>query len=423
MAGVLEAKQCAVSDGIDKFDLGVSMQYWKKVSRLYCSTALMLWNIFIALVIVNLLLWVVFFVTGSLSVSEGTNAFIEKYGMSKLKQVYPKLSEKQITDLLNETWSRPYVFEPYVQLKERPFSGISVNVDGNGFRMIDNQGPWPLDPDSFNIFLFGGSTAFGYGVSDNETIAAYLQECLLDKMSSQVRVYNFGRGHYYSTQERILFEQLLTSGAVPDMAIFIDGLNEFYFSINEPHFTSRFRKFVDGACTPPKWISQLPMNRAARAIKRKIRHVTTKKKKKRECDSKNIAGGEDRYQNDPVRTASIVERYLKNKKLIEAAGIAFGVQPIFVWQPVPTYNYNDRNHVFADAGYREHIFSRYGYEYMAKYTKSNYLGKHFLWCADIQSGLKEPLYVDLAHYGSTLSKKLAETIVEFLIRRDLIKQE
>ena len=36
-------------------------------------------------------------------------------------------------------------------------------------------------------------------------------------------VYNFGCGRYYSTQERVLFEQLVSSGAVPDLAVFLDG--------------------------------------------------------------------------------------------------------------------------------------------------------------------------------------------------------
>ena len=396
------------------------MRYWKKVSRLYCSTAFLLMNTFVALVIVNLLLWILLLVMESLSVSYGAKRVIEKYGMSKLKQAYPKLSEKKIIDLLDETWSRPYVFEPYTLFKERPYSGNNVNVNENGFRVINNQGPWPIEPDSFNVFLFGGSTTFGYGVSDNETIAAYLQECLLGKMNSKVRVYNFGRGNYHSTQERILYEQLLTSGVVPDMAIFIDGMNEFVFPENEPYFANRLRDFVDRG-GKSKWISQLPMKRIARRIKQKIRYATNRREKRQKYDRRSIANREVRYQNDHAQIASLIERYLNNKKLIEAVGTAFGVQSIFVWQPVPTYNYDDSYHIFADADYGEHILSRYGYEYMSEYAESNHLGKSFLWCADIQLNLKEPLYVDGVHYGPMLSKLLAETIVKLLISRDLVK--
>ena len=39
---------------------------------------------------------------------------------------------------------------------------------------------------------------------------------------SDVNVFNFARGYYYSTQEHILFEQLLRAGHVPAVAIFIE---------------------------------------------------------------------------------------------------------------------------------------------------------------------------------------------------------
>ena len=132
--------------------------------------------------------------------------------------------------LLKETWSRPFMYEPFTQFKERPYRGNYVNIDNNGFRYTKNQGPWPPQSQNINIFLFGGSTTFGYGVSDNQTIASYLQQYLNEKLGRNVRVYNFGRGFYYLSQERVLYEQLLTSGFVPDIAIFIDGLNDFVLS-------------------------------------------------------------------------------------------------------------------------------------------------------------------------------------------------
>ena len=76
-----------------------------------------------------------------------------------------------------------------------------------------------------NIFIFGGSTAFGYGVADQETIASYLQEICRTKRKN-INVYNFACGFYYSTQERILLEKLISKGIDIDIAVFIDGVNE-----------------------------------------------------------------------------------------------------------------------------------------------------------------------------------------------------
>ena len=68
-----------------------------------------------------------------------------------------------------------------------------INVDENGFRMTKNQGPWLPSPKYFNVFLFGGSTTFGYGIPDHQTIASYLQEFLsIVPLGKEARVYNFG---------------------------------------------------------------------------------------------------------------------------------------------------------------------------------------------------------------------------------------
>ena len=61
------------------------------------------------------------------------------------------------------------------------------------------------------------------------------------------RVYNFGRGSYYSSQERILFEQLAVAGHVPDLAVFIDGGSDFVFAHTERPFASNaFAGFANG---------------------------------------------------------------------------------------------------------------------------------------------------------------------------------
>src|SRR5205085_1642822 len=52
-----------------------------------------------------------------------------------------------------------------------------------------------------------------------------------------VRVYNFGRGHYYLSQERVLYERMVVAGMVPDLAVFVDGLNDLYYFEDEPAMT------------------------------------------------------------------------------------------------------------------------------------------------------------------------------------------
>ena len=322
-----------------------------------------------------------------------------------LKVLYPDLMDREVNLLLYETWSRPYVYKPYTQFKERSFKGKYVNVHEAGFRITKNQGPWPPDPKNLNVFLFGGSTTFGYGVPDDQTIASCLQEALSSnsqKLKAKSYVYNFGCGNYFSFQEKILFQELLTSGFIPDLAIFIDGLNDFYYFNNEPLFTERFRKFVDNK--GKTLLVDLPLVNIVKDIK-KIADVEPEKIR-------------ENYDNKEL-LEKVIKRYIANKKLIESTAQTFNVKTLFVWQPVPTYKYNLKYHIFAGKGFGKFLYSRYGYEVMENYVWKNNMGKNFLWLADIQENVKKPLYVDIDHYSSELSEDIAKRIYNFLVSNSL----
>ena len=47
---------------------------------------------------------------------------------------------------------------------------------------------------------------------------------------------------------------------------------------------------------------------------------------------------------------------------------------------------------------------------MAHVVKERSLGRNFLWCADLQSDLKEALYIDKVHYSGEFSKRITGTI-------------
>src|SRR5262249_26348462 len=127
---------------------------------------------------------------------------------------------------------RAMTFEPYSLFRVRPMRGSYVNVSEAGFRQNGAPLPWP--PEAGCVFVFGGSTAFGYGVADGETIPARLGNQL------GVAVYNFATPNYTSVQERIRFEQLLLDGHRPSVAIFIDGFSDFIAPYYQPLMFARF---------------------------------------------------------------------------------------------------------------------------------------------------------------------------------------
>lgn len=373
--------------------------------KVYKYSAIMVLNILILFCVLNVACFVYLQINDYFVANK--NPITRKYG-KPLDKLYPDLKKDEIDNLLIETWSRPYAYEPFTQLKEKPFSGKYVNVDENGFRFTKDQGPWPLDKKYFNVFLLGGSTTFGYGVPDNQTIGSYLQELFSkDELGKELKIYNFGRGHYFSTQERILYEQLLVSGHIPDIAIFIDGLNDFYYKDDKPLFTSGLEKFVEGKVERRYFLSQvisdLPVLRVFQPQKhQRVSNIFVR----------------DFYEFKKNDILKVINRYINNKKIIEAISAEYDVNPIFVWQPVPTYKYDLKYHLFARGGFGNHIYSSFGYNSLS--SIKNVLGNNFLWCADMQEGLKEPLYVDVVHYSAKMSKKFAAEIHRQILERNLV---
>lgn len=347
----------------------------------------------------------------------------EKYGFGQVVKYYPGWEKSALQQLLKETWSRPYVFEPFTQFKESAYAGTFVNVDPQGFRLTREQGPWPPSPDDFNVFFFGGSTTFNYGVPDQETIASHLQRALSEAgIGRPVRVYNFGRGMYYSSLERVLFEKLLAEGRVPHVVIFLDGLNEFFFVGDEPPFSDVLRHLFEAIRNEHgrpqllvrELIQTLPIVQAVR-------------------DSPGSSGGgglswspvrgmgvklkQEADYDDPVIIEKAIARYRRNKTMVEAVAKAYGVMPVFIWHAVPMYasNLSGEPHNFGG-----HTFSKFGYPRMAGLVRNGEWPGNFGWCAEVQQGVTGPLYVDSVHFSPILSRLTAHCIMTTMRERHLL---
>lgn len=323
--------------------------------------------------------------------------------LSVMQQAYPGWGRDDVELLLRESWLRPYAYEPFTQFKERPFRGRYVNVDEAGFRWSSGQCPWPPDASRGDVFLFGGSTLFGYGVTDADTIPSRLRAVLASPgRSGAACVYNFGRGWYYSSQERVLFERLLVSGLRPARAVFVDGLNEFFYPVDEPRFTEQLGRFVQeiNAHLEPGAVPRAPRGQAAPAT----------------LAPEGSQDGSPGPASDPAAlAASILERYLRNLRLTRAIGDAFDVRTTFVWQAVPVYGYDLARHPFREriAEARWVPLVRAGYEGMAERRRRD-PPPDVVWCADAHAGEEGLLYLDSVHYSPEMCRRMARCIAEGL---------
>ncbi len=246
---------------------------FERLGRVWGSLALVFLNTCLLLVVLNLALWLAFWVLDGRRARPHREARSPET-LSGHAEVHPGLEQDEIRALWEETYlaSSGFVYEPFTQFRVKAFAGRYVTIDRHGFRRHPGAGPWPPDPEALNVFLYGGSTAFGYGVPDDLTVAAHLQRHLADRIGRSgferpVRVYNFGRAGYFSTQERLLFERQLAFGTGPDVAVFLDGLNDCRIADKLPIFSARLgSRFEDGDGSISTLLARLPMMRLARAV-------------------------------------------------------------------------------------------------------------------------------------------------------------
>ncbi len=320
-----------------------------------------------------------------------SNPIYRTYGKTTTLKAYPDQKEEVVSDILHHSWGRPYRYDPFTAFKEAPYQSDFVNVDSLGFRHVPQQGAFPLDTNYYNIFLFGGSTLFGYGLSDAQTIPAHIQ----DSLGDSVRVYNFASGFHYSVQEMNGMVDLFSQGHLPNMVIFVDGLNEFYFE--HPEFSPEMSALFLGepsALLARLW-QKLPWDRLMKAMRVFFRGVAT--------------------QSHPIPDAQYWEncllRYTRSIQMSEQIAATFDIPAIFVWQPISVYRYDAHAHLFADLADQEKFPSK-GYFLFDKRYGQEKPTKHYLNLSGIQENCNENLYVDRVHYGAKLSRTLADRITQ-----------
>jgi len=238
-----------------------------------------------------------------------------------LRDVYAHLSEPEMELLLDETWNRPYTFTSWMGFRERPRRGSFVNIAPEGYRRaLDGV---DLGHTGTRVFALGGSTTFGYGVADDETIPARLEVHLRERFPERdVRVFNFGRGHYFSAQELALLTRLMAEGQHADLVVFLDGYNEgqevpFFSAEMARHFEERNQQ----AAKEPSWLSGMPL---VRLLDRQAAE-----------DAGQQPAGPKPYM--ALSPAELNVRWAANRDLIRALGGGLGFEVRIFLQPIAGY--------------------------------------------------------------------------------------
>ena len=171
-----------------------------------------MWSKWTKLVLINLL------------VIEGVFQIYWRLAPASLR--YNPFPDKEFgTVFLNEYSDGFQNFTPFLTWTGKPLQGQYINVDGHGRRV--NWNPSTQNADTKIIWMFGGSTTWGYGARDEKTIPSELSRKLANT-GHRFHVVNFGERGYTLAQNinRLVLE--LRAGRRPDYALFYEGVDDIF---------------------------------------------------------------------------------------------------------------------------------------------------------------------------------------------------
>ena len=114
-------------------------------------------------------------------------------------------------------------YAPFIVWKADTSLFFEEEVGPDGFRITPGSVP---SEDSYKVFVLGGSTVWGVGAPDSSTIPARLLNELESKIGRPLEVRNMGQYGWVSTQEMLELLFHIRSGDIPDLVIFLDGMND-----------------------------------------------------------------------------------------------------------------------------------------------------------------------------------------------------
>ncbi|MCR6628739.1 MAG: SGNH/GDSL hydrolase family protein [Magnetospirillum sp.] len=348
------------------------------------------------------------------------------FAMGKIRQnrgaATPSLSDQDIARLYDTDNPALYravlaegdqldeaVYSPLVEYRLPQRAGRHFTIAADGYR--GNGSLQDLGGPGAKVFVFGGSTTFGTGVPDGETLPAYLGE-VLRAAGKEVEVFNFGAPSYYSSQERIALERLLTNGIRPHVAVFVDGLADFQ-SCQLPDRTA----WSDRLSQATQVAARLPLT-AELANRSNLLAL-----------SRWLMG--DEPAEAPNRTAlcssdaevdKVIRRLDTNRRIIAALAEKLGFKAVFVQQPVPTFHYDNSKRPLPVKTelLAHHMNSAKGYPRMAEMRAAGQLlTDNTLWLAEVEPA-EGNAYVDTVHYSPRFNRALAEVIGRHILDASLL---
>ncbi len=130
----------------------------------------------------------------------------------------------------------PLDYRSYVGWRRRSYSGETININEDGTRYTPQ--PEQVNDNSRLAVFLGGSTMWGSGANDENTIPALFSEI----SGGRYRTKNLGESDYRSFQSYNFLQIQVNRGMNPDIIISYEGVNERWGLINAFEVSSNSRE-------------------------------------------------------------------------------------------------------------------------------------------------------------------------------------
>jgi hypothetical protein len=323
---------------------------------------------------------------------------------SRLQAVY---KNQEWVNTLADEWkpSNQFDYQAYVGWERRPFEGQTIRVDRDGFRRTFHS---QCDPDTYTIWMFGGSTVWGAGVPDWLTIPSLLGQ-QFEQAGRNVCIRNYGEKAWVNTQELIkLILELKRGERKPDLVIFYDGPADVYATYQSglpglhQNFDEMKHLYEGHAAEGPGNFQYLLKTNAARLFfQHRLSH---------QIGTRGLAKDADALAQQAVRC------YVENLKVVDLLARAYGFKYAVFWEPTIDTGKKpltpDEEAAHQQANKRSPGLEKT--DQAARVLLDSMSPPHFFDVADVFDQLADTIYFDQAHVSAEGNRLVAERIYSTL---------
>ena len=320
----------------------------------------------------------------------------------------------------------------YKYWKRKQYKSEVINIDDNGIRKTCNQCT-SENHKKIKIFVFGGSTIWGTGVEDCETVPSYISE-FLNKRGICAEVYNYGETGYVSFQETISFLLKIRENNCPNIAVFYNGVNDVYSAFqqkfpgipqNEYRRELEFNNLytisnnVEQAIEKNGWKAILEIvakkSNIIRYIRRKL-GVPDYKIVDSVVLNNNVV---KKDKNIHILKEKTVNMYLNNKEILKKISDSIGVKSLFFLQPAIFFKKNLTDWERQEA---EKNWADFNKDVYKGILSQNVDQNDLINLSNIFADTISPIFIDWCHVSAEGNRivaiEISKKIVELLERDD-----